>query len=512
MRQADRIILNTLSNYGLTFLTIASQLVMIPIVVSHLNHSGFGLANMVLVPYGLFEVLSGTFARALHRYIPQDQLSGDPNRVSRTFTTAMAGYWSMGLIGALLVWLVFDALLSDAKVSAEVMADGRRAMWILIVWLVVGFPLWGYRKGLEAIQRYDLIGISHGVITLARTVLVIVVFRLGYGSVTFFVTSQLLAIVASSLLCRWAMVRAMPSMVVRPRLITGESIALVGTFAAATMIGMLGEVCGSYGFRILVGTGLGMASLGILSAVGTIQQTIGRLIDELTNSFAPAISALEARGSRENVAKLMLTGTKSSMLACSSMCIVPLAAAGPFLHLWLKQITASDVRLLHIMLLVMLPYCLGMTPTYVLFGLGRVKTTGAVLLARGLGGLLFSLAYVLLVKRDLVGATLCMLGVQNSGGVVMLYSACRSVGVGVWSALMEVLVRPMALAGVGAAVTWLVQSQVGDDRWWKLIASVSMGELALFGLIMLIGLHAEERQRILSFAGRLRQRVFGASG
>lgn len=507
MRQADRIIFNTISNYALTFLTMASQIVMVPIVVAHLGKSGFGVANMVLVPYGLFEVLSGSLARALHRLIPQDIASGDPKRVSRTFTTAMAGYVLTGMVGAVSVWLTFDWLLAGADVSAEVMADGRRAMWILVGWLVVGFPTWGYRKGLEAIQRYDLIGISHGVITLARTILVIVVFAWGHGSITFFVGSQLAAIVASSLLCRWTMVRAVPAMTEAPRLIDKTSIRLVGGFAAATMVGMVGEIAGSYGFRILVGKQLGMGSLGALSAILTIQQTMCRLIDELTNAFSPAISALDASGAAGNVAKLMLTGTKSSMLAASAMTVTPLAAASPFLLLWLGESFREYDRLLHMLLLLTLLYCVGLTPMSVLFGLGRVRTTGTVMLIRGVAGLALSAAFVKWGSGSLVGAVACMYGVQYSGGLWMLVSACRAVGVRLRVAGTELIARPLLLSGVAGLATWSFLRLLGENSFWKLAVGVTGGELVLFFLILLFGLGEEERVRIFSFFTRAWGRV-----
>lgn len=507
MRQADRIILNTISNYALTIVTMASQLVMIPIVVRHIDKSGFGLANMVLAPFGFFEVMAGSFGRALHRFIPQDLAANDEQRVSRTFTTAMAGYVAMGTVGAVATWFAFDWMLVGADVSPSVMVDGRRAMWVLIIWLIVGFPLWGYRKGLEAIQRYDLLGLSHGIVTLLRTIAVIVVFSMGYGSVTFFVGSQLAALVIVNLLCRRFLRRAVPGMRERPSLVDRASIILVGTFAAATLLGIVGEICGSYGFRIFVGKELGMDKLGALAAVWTLQLTIGRLIDELTNAFSPAISALDAKGSSANVAKLMLTGTKSSMLVASSMCIVPLAAAAPFLHLWLGESFRGYETLLYVFLLVMLPFCAGMTPTYVLFGLGRVTTTGTVMLVRGLSGLLIALAYVYWVDRNLTGAVLCMLGVQNSGGIVMLYSACRAVGVKFWYAMYEVLAKPLVLSGLAAMATWLMLRRIGDNQWWKLVVGVGLGECVLLALVLGVGLGEEERMRIFSFFHRAWARV-----
>jgi O-antigen/teichoic acid export membrane protein len=511
LRQADRIIFNTISNYSLTFFTMATQIVMVPIVIHRLGKSGFGLANMVLVPFGLFEVLTGSFGRALHRYIPLDLASSDELKVSRTFTTAMLGYVLMGVVGAVSVWFAFDWLLAGPDVPPELVGDGRTAMWILMIWLVVGFPLWGYRKGLEAIQRYDLLGFSHGLITLVRTVAVIIVFWMGHGSVTFFVASHLVSLIFVNLLCRYFLLRAVPSMRERPSLIDRATIVLVGTFAAATLVGMVGEICGSYGYRMFVGKELGLEKLGVLAALFTLQQTMCRLIDELTNAFSPAISSMDAAGASGAVVKLMLTGTKSSMFVAAAMTVVPIAAAAPFLHLWLGKDFLQYDALLYVLLLLTLLYCVGLTPTSVLFGLGRARTTGTVMFVRGVAGLLLSWAYVRWVSPSLLGAVACMYGVQYSGGLWMLWSACRAVGVRSRLAVWEVIVRPLSLALMGALATWGLLQLVGVDRIWKLGIAVAGGEAVLLGLILVAGLGEEERTRIMSFFGRAWIRVSGTA-
>ena len=511
MRQADRIIFNTISNYALTFFTMATQFVMIPIVIKTLGKPGFGLANMVLVPFGLFEVLTGSFGRALHRYIPLDLASGDNRQAGRTFTTAMAGYILMGIAGAIWVWIAFDWLLNAPDVPREFLADGRRAMWIMMIWLVVGFPLWGYRKGLEAIQRYDLLGFSHGVITLVRTLAVIIVFWMGHGSVTFFVASHLVSLIFVNLLCRFFLLRAAPSMREHPSLIDRATIILVGTFAAATLVGMIGEICGSYGYRMFVGKELGLSQLGVLAALFTLQQTMCRLIDELTNAFSPAVSTMDAAGASGVVVKLLMTGTKSSMFVTASMTVVPLAAAAPFLHLWLGSGFVQYDALLYVLLLLTLLYCVGLTPASVLFGLGRARTTGTVMFVRGVVGLLFSWAYVRWVSPSLLGAVACMYGVQYSGGLWMLWSACRAVRVSRRVAVWELVVRPLALAAVGALATWGILHGIGDDKYWKLAAGVISGEAVFVVLVLIAGLGEEERTRIMSFFGRAWIRVSGTA-
>ncbi|HUN81850.1 MAG TPA: hypothetical protein VMV81_10110 [Phycisphaerae bacterium] len=509
MRQADRLIFNTISNYALTFFTMATQLVMVPIVVHRLDKTGFGMAAMVLAPFGVFEVLTASFGRALHRYIPKDMASGDTQAASRTFTTAMAGYVLMGIVGAVSVWLAFDWLLADANANPALLADGRRAMWILVAWLVVGFPLWGYRKGLEAIQRYDLLGFSHGVAVLLRTLVVIVVFLMGWGSVTFFVTSHLVMLIVANVACRFFLRRAAPTIHERPSLIDRASIVLVGAFAAATLIGMVGEICGGYGYRVFVGKELGLEKLGVLAALFTLQQTMCRLIDELTMAFSPAVSTMDAAGASKVVVKLLMTGTKSSTFVAAAMAVVPLAASAPFLRLWLGPEYQQYDKLLYLLLLLTLLYCVGLTPTSVLFGLGRAKTTGTVMLIRGLGGLLVSWAYVRFVSPNLFGAVACMYGVQYSGGLWMLASACRAVGVKISVAAREVIVRPLVLAGIAAVATWGLLKLCGSDHYWKLAIGIIGGEAVLLALIFAAGLDEEERARIHSFMSRAFSKVMG---
>jgi len=509
MRQADRLIVNAMSNYALTFLTMVSQFVMIPIVVHVLQKEGFGVANMVLVPFGVFEVLTASFGRAMHRHIPQDVASNDIKRLCRTFSTALTGYMAMGLAGALAVFVLFDWLLSDPGVSAAAMQDGRNAMWVLIVWLVVAFPTWAYRKGLEAIQRYDLLGLSHGLFTLARTLLVIAVFWSGRGNITFFIASHLISLIFVNLLCRRFLFRAVPGLKESFGLVDRASLLAVWSFAAATLFGMIGEISGSYGFRILVGKQLGMGSLGALSAIWTIQLTMARTIDDLTAAFSPAISALDASGAKGNVMKLLMTGTKAAVLICATLAVVPIAAAAPFLVLWLGPAFREYETLLYVLFGVLLLYCVGLPSTHVLYGLGKVHMTGTVMFIRGVGGLLLSMAYVNWINRNLTAATLCMYGVQHGGGLVLFFKACRATGARVTKAIFEVALWPLALAVVAACATWVLIHQIGDDRMWKLGLAVVGGEITLMLLVMLLGFSAEERERVFSFASRSWSRVTG---
>ena len=75
----------------------------------------------------------------------------------------------------------------------------------------------------------------------------------------------------------------------------------------------------------------------------------------------------------------------------------------------------------------------------------------------------------------------------------------------------DAMLRPTLVGLVGAALTWGVVSIFGDDQWWKLVCSVSAGEIVFVILILAVGFTSEERARLLSFVSMVRRRFWGAT-
>lgn len=507
MGQANRLIVNTLSNYALTFVSMIAALVMTPIVVRHLGQAGYGVAAIVLAPFGVFESLAGSFGRALHRYIPISLAEADHRNLHRVFSTGVCGYVLIGVIGAILVEVFAGVLLGGDDVRPHLIKDGTLAIHILAVWLVVGFPLWAYRKGLESIQRFDLMNLAHGAITVLRMVVVIVVFMWGYGSVTFFVGSQLLGLLLCNWICRRQLHRCVPDLVFSPRFVDRRTLWVMGSFALATVLGTLGEILGGHGYRIFVGKAIGLHELGEFAALMTLQTTIFRLVDELTIAFAPAVSALDAQGKGVNVAKLLLSGTKVSILVAVSMAVVPLAASKPFLNLWLGPAFARRDTLFCVLLIALVPFCMGNPAMHILYGLGRASVCGPIQFVRSFLGLAAAFIYVMYFQQGLTGACVIMFAAQGIGGVVLMLHGCTVTGVPWAQALRKTLFRPLVIALASSTVTYFVLQAIGDDTWWKLGVSVASGETVFVVLVLRLGVGVEEWQRIFTFLSAARNGI-----
>ena len=515
MRQADRIILNTLANYGLSVVQVGAALILVPTVMGQLGEGGYGVVSLVTTIWAGFSIFSNCIGRAMQRFLPLDLADPASGRLSRTFSTCVAGYFVIGFSGALAVWFMRDWLLTDPNLTPQQRADGRWAFAVSCAWLAIGLAGFAYQKGLECLQRYELTGLYVGGTTVLRTLILIAAFWFERGTVTLYVAVDLGASVVACLLCRRTMLRLMPDLKESVRLIDRKAVTAIAAFAGVTLVVIVGNVLGAHGFRVLVSKRLGMDQLAALAVVLTITTLMWRLINDLSNVLAPAVSHLDARGDATSVGKLLVSGTKYSVAVAATMCLVPLAMAGDFFHLWVgdKFKNFQDLNTLATVLLsAQVLLCLGATALQVLLGLGKLQLTGPIMFGRGALALLAAFVYLQWIGSSLVTAAVCLYAVQVLGELAIFTYACGMTRMPRLRSLAEALLRPVALATAGSITTWLVSKEVGTDGWWKLGVSVAAGELVFLAIMLLAGLSREERSHLLSFAGRAWQARAKVSG
>ncbi|HKQ46994.1 MAG TPA: lipopolysaccharide biosynthesis protein [Phycisphaerae bacterium] len=507
MRLADRIIINVISNYGLTALGIVANLVMVPVVINGLGRSGFGLATMILAALGVFDLLANTVGRALERQLPPLLADDDREQFGRTFNTGLLAFAAIGALGALVILAIKDWLTGDAHKELGFEGDATLTCWLLAAYMVVGYPWVCYQKTLGAMQRYDLIGLFSGSTTLVRIVIVMGLFWAGYGSISLFAGSLFAALWLTNILCRGSLRRLRPGISESFSQVDRATVRRVGKFAAATLFVVIGNALVTQGFTILVGKQLGMGALGGLAAVLTIRTLLWTLIYNVAGVLTPAVSNLEALGHDQNIAKLFLSGAKYSAMMAVMICGVPLMIAAPFLELWLGAEFKGLDWLLYMLLVVQIPLSPALTSQQVLLGLGRVRITGLVVFARGALAILLAAGYLQWIGQSLEGSAACVFGMQFIGGMTLFFIASSVLKIGWFRAVKEVLGRPLAIGVVGGIVTWLMSNRLGTESWWPLIAATAAGELVFLVLALTIGFNREERAKLHSFAGRAKNRL-----
>lgn len=510
MRQSDRLILNVLSNYGVMAVQMIASLITLPVVVGHLGRDGFGLACLVLTVLGVVDLLAVSLGRTLQRFVPQAMAERDCGRFNRLFNTTFGGFFVLGATGAVTGWLIRDWLLQDVTVDSVLLADVDRAFWLLLLWLAIGFPANVYSRAVEALQRYDLVAVYSTIAAIVRSVGLIGLFVIGYGSITTFVSAQLLAEVIVLFGCRRALHLQVPTLVESPKWITRQDAAELSKFTAGALLFVIGNLCITQGFRLLVGKELGVRELGALAAVLTVTNLMWRLIYGMLSTLTPAVSAMQAADRGGDVQRIFVSGAKYAMAVSASFCLVPLPIITPLFVLWLGDEFRGLDALLIVAMLSQILITLGTTPQLILMGLGRVHVSGIIMLARGLLSLAAAWAFLVFVGRSLPGSLGCLTLVQAVGGYVLFLYTCNATGSSKAKASFDVMFWPLLLGVLGAGITWGVASQVGVVHWWSVMVSAACGELVFIGLLLSLGLNQDERFQIITFVSGIRRRLMGA--
>jgi O-antigen/teichoic acid export membrane protein len=506
MQQADRLILNVLSNYLLTLVTGVAGLIMVPVVMRDLGAAGYGLSALLLAAFVGVQTLSDGANRAVQRYVPHDLASETPERASGTFSSAMLLFAVLGAAAAILI-LGFRAVYLEAPgIDESQRAEARVVLGLIFASLVLGSPLNVYRAGLEALQRYDVVSLRVGVAMALRALLVIALFELGRGSISLVVASQVIATLASGLWCRAALRRELPWLQLSPRNVQAGLLRALAAFSFGVMLVAIGNLLGTEGFRLLVGHTLGMSQVGMLSALLAFRTMASTLIENMSNVLTPAVSTLEARGSSRRLGELLITSTKYGSVAAALICVVPLAVARSFLGLWLGEQALPYAPVMFAILVGQIPVIVSAGAQQVVVGLGRARLAGSIVVVRGLASLTAALLYLQLAEAPtLLGATLSLYAVQVAGALAMFVFGARATAAGVRVLFRDALARPLALAAIGAGITALAAVWIGSTSWLRLALCVSLGEGAFLLLVLAVGLDARERDRLRAFALRARR-------
>lgn len=507
MRQSERLIINVLSNYGQMAIEIVASLVVLPVLVRQLGRDGYGLVAMILTMLGIFEVISVSLSRTLQRYIPKALAEKNDDYLNRVFNTTLAGFIILGILGSGAVWFLREWLLWDPNVSSALLADSHRATWLLLAWLAIGFPLHTYSRALEAIQRYDLVAVYATAASIVRSIGLLVFFCAGYGSITVFVIMQLGSSVILVVGSRRALRKQLPQLIESPSKVSMRDAIEMSRFTAGALLMLIGNLCATNGYRLLVGKMLGMSALGALGAVQMVTNKMWQLIFGMASTLTPAVSSMEAAGRQDAIGHILISGTKYSLAVAASMCLVPLPIITPLFELWLGKSFEGLGTLLIVSMFSQILITIGTPPQLVVTGLGRVHFSGVILLSRGVLSLIAGWLFVVFISRSLAGSVGCVGGVQAIGGYMLFLYSCHVIKLPKWRATLAVLWPPMTMGFAGLAVTWIFAAQLGTDRWWSILVSVSCGELVFAVLLMLLGLSTQERVQMMAISQRIRSRM-----
>jgi O-antigen/teichoic acid export membrane protein len=307
-----------------------------PFTVHHLGLALYGVWVLVISSVVYFNLLDLGLRNAVVRFVAKAHASGDHDEAVRVASTAVWMRVAIGLLIFLLAALLAFVFPHIFSILPSLYLQVR--LTVLLTALGIAMTLIFGITGaiLSAIHRFDLISSVTTVRALVRAGGFVWLLSHGHGIVWLAgweLTVAVLVGVAQSCLC----LREYPELRRGFGILhmeTARKIWLYGSYAS--LITLAGAVL-YYSDNVVVGAMLGVTTVTYYAIAGNLSASAREVVSALSSTFTPMASSLEAVGKNEQLRRLLVQGTRASLLVYLPIACVLAIRGQSFVNLWMGR-------------------------------------------------------------------------------------------------------------------------------------------------------------------------------
>jgi O-antigen/teichoic acid export membrane protein len=428
---------------------IATELVLMPILLAHLGKEQFGLTLTIGGLVGYLGLADLGLGQTVTRNVAAHVARGERDAVQRIVDTALGLYVFIALAIALVGLGLAPVVDRIFRIPPELVTSAKIYAAIVAIRFAISLPtslLGGICVGHG---RWDLYNLGRLLSTVASFVLTLIAIR-GRAQIVGITLLTTLSIVGSVLVHGAAIRRLAPWLRVRVRRVSWEHARPLLSFSIFFWVNQLVVLLVFQSDNMVIGAALGV---GMVTAYGLTQHLLTAAMQitfKLSDTLYPTYAALKARGEHETLRRQYYAATQYSVTISLVVAGILLAYGAWIMRLWTGPEGFAGTFVLGCFASILVIH----TPVHVAAGLvaacGRLHTLTVVGVLEGVLNLVLSLWWV---RRYGIGgvalATFVSMAVTTAWYVP--WYALREAGV----ALRGYLARAI-VPGVVAAVPTLV--------------------------------------------------------
>jgi O-antigen/teichoic acid export membrane protein len=479
-------------------LSVAAALLLKPIVLDSLGKFWNGIWSVVVSLVGYYGLLDGGLRSAVGHFVATYHARRDTEAVNRTLRTAgalLCGPAAVALgITALLAPRILRWAASDDPASDP--GDASAALWIMGAGFALGFPMVIFSTTIYALQRIDLqnlVGIGQLVL---RVVLTWLVLASGHGIVGLaWVTAGTTATgwIASIVLAR----RVFPTLSLSSVPMTTASARELFHYGGYNLLVNLGDAILFYTDHLVIGALLRdpVANTYYGNGADLIPYLLA-IVNAVTWPLTPHFTSCWATGNAAELKRLLLDGTRRTMLLASLLGGGLLLLGSDFIALWLGRefvsgrVYPSSATILSILAVASLLIASQSCARQALFAMREVRFLGFTALAEAAMNL--GMSIVLARTHGIVGVAVgTVVAVALTQGVVQTWYVVRTLGLP-FSAWLGSVLRGSLPVLAGLAAAWLLVRGMDAGSWPRFLGKAALVATPAIAAGWLLGLRRGE--------------------
>src|SRR2546427_1486030 len=365
-----------------------------PFVVHRLGNVAYGiwtLVNSMIAYMGLLDLgMRGAVTRFVSRYHSQDEHLQSSRAVS-------AAFWLRAGIGLIVVTcaLVLPSIaISMFHISGEMQMATRWTFGVAGISFAVTLAFGVFGGVLAALQRFDLLSGVGIVQTALRAAGVVWLLKSGHGIVSLAVWELIVVVIANIALTTLSLrVYRELQLLFRPP----DSATLRQLWGFSSYL-LLVNVCGQiiyYTDNVVVGAFVSAGAVTFFTIAGGLIEYARQVVAALGGILFSLASSLDAQGQHTELRRLVIQGTRATLLVGLPIQVALFFAGHTFIGLWVGPEYASiSGRILQILVVAQALAVANYTSFNVVCGLGKHKPVALMGLAEAAANLLLSIVLV----------------------------------------------------------------------------------------------------------------------
>jgi O-antigen/teichoic acid export membrane protein len=472
------ILRNIVSNWLGYIVSILVAFFLAPVVVHRLGNTGYGIWTLILSLTGYFGLLDFGIRSTVGRFVARYVSLSDTENVNRTVNTAIAMLACGGLLG-LLATVGLSFFLGSFKVEPQLQAAARAALLMAGLNVSLALPLGVFSGVLIALERYDIVSRITIAGTLVQAALVVTLLKTGHGVVALAAIALLINTSQYCAMAIWAKALFPPLKVGRRFVDFGNCKELFG-FSIFRFIAIIANQLIFYTDTVVIGAFLGTGAITYYAIAGSLIEYGRHIVSLATDTLYPAATRLDSKDDIPGLRRLLIAGTRISLLLALPLCLGLMFFGKQFITLWMGKAYAVSATYLLVLTIPQFTSMSQYTSALVLAGMARHRMLAYVAFGEGVANL--ALSIVLVRKIGIVGVAWgTVIPHLLSTAVIIPVYTLRTLRMGAWDYIEQAYLRPVLCAIPVVGLCY------GLSHWierpsWLLFGSEVAAVCGVFGL------------------------------
>lgn len=312
---------NTASNYLCLGLRLVLGLVMFRMFYRELDPEEFGFWALLWSIFGYGILLDFGFGFTAQKRVAELSVSADWGKLSRVLSTIFFAYLAIG--GMIALAGVFGAglMIDWFDISAANRASFREILLLFFCGLGLAFPLGLFPEMLRGQQRIALANVIFSLGMIANFFLVVLAFRYGWSLRALFLITMLCTFVPD-LLCAWFAMSRLKNVQIRPKHFSRGMIRETMSFSLFAYVTTVSNVLMAKTDQLIISSAISVSAIAIYQAGAKIAEMFASVSQQLPDTFSPAAAHLHARGDRQFLCRLLVDGTRFTVMLATPIYVV----------------------------------------------------------------------------------------------------------------------------------------------------------------------------------------------